>query len=299
MQFKLLAGVTAALAVAVLAALEYRAASPAHSGGVDAAAPASATGKTVRLAIVNTPVHSGLIEALADDFRKESGIKIEIYGGSDVYERARAGQADIVISHIGKSGVEEFVMEGFGTWPKTVFSNQAVIAGPKSDPAGIRGLTSAADAMKKIAGAKAPFVANALPGVIYLTDMIWEQAGRPDKTGWYLDEGIGKGKAIKRAEEKQAYVIWGAIPFLRFKEKHASDFDILVSADPLLQRVMGITLVKPEKTAGVNFAGAEAFQQYLLSPKTQARIAGHRTPGFDGQLWWPSARHNAAEGHDE
>jgi tungstate transport system substrate-binding protein len=260
---------------------------------------ARADTSVVRVAVVNTPQFSGLMDALVADFQIATGQKVVVYSGSDVYDRARAGEADMVISHYGKAGAEQFVLDGFGSWPKTVFANQAVIAGPKSDPAGIRGLASAAEAMRRIAKARAPFVANALPGVTYMTEIIWEEAGRPDKTGWYLEAGASKGKAIELAEQKEAYVIWGALPFLRYKEKHSSDFEILVNSDPLLQRVMVSIIARPEKLPGTNTAGAEAFQHYLLSPRAQAKISAFRSMGFGQQLWWPAGRHNSNEGGGE
>lgn len=259
----------------------------------------AADAKAVRIAVVNTPQFSGLMEALAADFSAKSGIHVEIYGGSDVYERARAGQADLVISHYGKSEVEHFVLDGYGTWPRMVFSNQAVIAGPKSDPAKIAGLTSASEALRRIADARAPFVANAIPGMQYIFDLVWQQAGRPSKDGWLIATDESKGRAVTLAAEKQAYVMWGALPFLRFKEKHNSQLEILVSADPILQRVMAAIVVKPEKVEGVNAQGAEQFVSYLLEAETQAKIAAFRSPGSDLQLWWPAARNNANEGHDE
>lgn len=255
--------------------------------------------KAVRVAVVNTPQFSGLMESLAADFSAKSGTHIEIYGGSDVYERARAGQADLVISHYGKSEVERFVLDGYGTWPRMVFSNQAVIAGPKSDPAKIAGLTSASEALRRIADTRAPFVANAIPGMQYIFDLAWQQAGRPSKDGWLIATDEGKGRAVTLAEEKQAYVMWGALPFLRFKQKHNSQLEILVSADPILQRVMAAIVVKPDKVEGVNAQGAEQFVSYLLEAETQAKIAAFRSPGSDLQLWWPAARNNATEGRDE
>lgn len=263
-------------------------------------AAARADDKTVRLAIVNTPKMSGLIDKLAADFEAQSGLEVAIYSGSDVYEKARAGEADLVISHYGKAGAQEFVQEGLGFWPAMVFSNQLVIGGHKSDPAGIRGLASASEAMAKIAKARAPFVANDLAGVDYLSNVLLAAAGNPDKTGWYLEHQAAKGRAVGLAEEKQGYVIWGALPFLRYLEKHpGSQMEVMVSADSVLQRVMAVIIVNPEKTPGVNKAGAEAFRDYLLAARTQAAIAAYRQAGFDGQLWWPAARHNNAHGLDE
>jgi tungstate transport system substrate-binding protein len=259
-----------------------------------APALAADASKAVRLAVVNTPSFSGLIDALIKDFEAQSGYHVEVYSGSDVYDHARAGQADIVISHYGKAPVERFVLEGYGLWPRTVFSNQAAIIGHRSDPAHIKGMTNAAQAFAAIAKAKAPFVANDLPGVKYLTEMLWQEAGAPDKAGWFLELGASKGQAVAAAEEKRGYVIFGAYPFLfRYAKKHDTEMEIMVAADPLLQRVMASIVVNEAKVPGVNTAGATALQKFLLEPKTQAAIAAFRSPGSDIQLWWPAGRNNA------
>ena len=264
-----------------------------------AGSAAHADDKVIRLVVVNTPKMSGLIDALAADFEKTGGLHVEITSGSDVYERARAGDADLVISHYGKPEVERFVLDGFGLWPRMVFSNPLVIAGHKSDPAGIRGMTSASQAFAKIAAAKAPFIANDLPGVDYLTQILWHGAGEPAKGEWYLEQQASKGRAVGLAEDNKGYVIWGALPFLRYLSKHSSEMEIMVSADPVLQRVMAAIVVNPAKVAGTNQAGAEAFVKYLLSAKTQAFVANFRSPDANVQLWWPNARSNATEGLDE
>lgn len=253
----------------------------------------------LRLAIVNTPVMSGLIDDLVADYKATGGGDVSIYGGSDVFEKARAGEADLVIAHYGKADVERFVLDGYGAWPKTVFSNQLAIIGPASDPAGIRGLTSGSEALKKIAAAKTPFAVNALPGIGYASDILWLRAGSPAKGDWFLNPGVAKGQAMKFAEEKGAYTIWGAIPFLRFKAKHDSKLELLVTGDPLFQRIMAAVAVQPAKIPGANKTAAEQFVSYLLSVRAQALIAAFRTPGSDAQLWWPAARHNANEGLDD
>lgn len=255
--------------------------------------------KTVRLAVVNTPHFSGLMESLLKDFEASSGLKVAIYSGSDVYEQARAGAADIVISHYGKAEVESFVLEGFGLWPRTVFSNQLAIIGPDTDPAKIKGMSSAVEAMRRIAQSQSPFAVNELHGVTYLSDILWEAAGQKDKGPWYLQDGVAKGKAMKFADAKQAYTIWGAMPFLRWKSKHSSNLVLLVTADSMLQRVMATVRVNPAKFPDVNAAGAETLEKYLLTPAAQAKIAAFRMAGSDEQLWWPAGRNNSADGMDE
>jgi ABC-type tungstate transport system permease subunit len=93
--------------------------------------------------------------------------------------------------------------------------------------------------------------------------------------------------------------MWGAIPFLRFKEKHASTLELLVTGDPLFQRIMAAIVVQPTKVPGAQAERAVKFVDYLLSSRAQARIASYRPQGVEHQLWWPAARHNPTEGLDE
>jgi tungstate transport system substrate-binding protein len=215
-----------------------------------------------------------------------------VTSSNDVFQRAQDGKADIVISHYGKEGLEKFVLDGYGTWPKMVFSNQAAIIGPQNDPAKIKGLSSAVLAMQRIAEAEAPFIVNSIPGIEYLENLLWQSAGNPARSSWYLDPGIEKEEVVQLAEEKQGYFLWGAYPFLRHKNNHGSKLEILVSSDPLLQRLMSAIIVNPNKIRSVNSEGAERFLNYLLDPETQAKIAAFRTPGVQQQLWWPAGRDN-------
>ncbi|WP_196895861.1 substrate-binding domain-containing protein [Aureivirga marina] len=246
----------------------------------------------IRLATVNTPDYSGLIDYLLPQFEEETGLKVELYSGSDVYLKAMEGEADLVISHFGKHGVEEFVSEGWGTWPEMVFANQAVIIGPKSDPAGIKGIKNASEALKKIAETNSIFINNAIPGVSFLADIFWDLAGNSEKGNWYLKEPVAMKNAAKLANEKNGYFIWGASPFLKYDAKEKTNLEILVAADPMFQRRMSITLVQNEKVEGVNTKGAELLRNYLLRTDTQAKIAKFRSKWSDLQLWWPAARDN-------
>lgn len=250
------------------------------------------SGPAIRLAVVITPAYSGLIRTLIDAFSRRTQMDVDVYSGSDVFRKAKSGNADLVISHYGKQGLEEFVLNGYGDWPRPVFSNQAVIIGPKDDPAGIRRVTNGATALKLIVSVNAPFVFNAGPSTTYLFDILWQAAGRPEKGAWFIDKGVSKGRAIRLAEKKHAYTIWGAYPFIKYRENNPTDLDILVSRDPLLQRIMVCVRVNADKISGINARGAAAFQDYLLHPGTQAQIAAFRSHGVDQQLWWPAGRHN-------
>ena len=157
---------------------------------------------TVRLALVNVP--DELLKPLLPEFQKETGLKAEIiYTGSDPFALGREGKADMVISHYGHEGAAPFVTAGFGLWPHPVFANQMALLGPAGDPAKIRGLTDAAEAFRRIAAGKFPFLTNNGAGSRYLEQILWASAGVREKGSWYLDlksEGE-EGRSGRRAEE--------------------------------------------------------------------------------------------------
>ena len=79
----------------------------------------------------------------------------------------------------------------------------------------MRELDDAGEAFRRIAASKSTFVLNNIDGVRYLTEILWNAAGKPDRTGWFLDEGHRKDGAIERASEMDAYSFWGLTPFVR------------------------------------------------------------------------------------
>ncbi len=247
----------------------------------------------VRLALVNVP--DELLRPLLPAFQMQTGIRAEIvYTGNDPFAVAREGKADLVISHYGHDGVRPFVSEGVGLWPHPVFANQMALLGPPGDPAHVRGLTDASEALRRIAATKSRFVVNNSAGAKYLEEMFWAGRDAPAKSDWYLDLKSQGPQAVRDAAQKGAYVIWGLPPFLRLKRQNSLDLEPLVVGDSVLQRIMVAIVVNPKKVAGVNIVGANAFQDYLIAPATQARIRAFRYPDFAQQAWWPAGRHNSA-----
>jgi len=238
----------------------------------------------VRVASVKTAVEGGLLAHLVERFEAAHPLRVQIATGSDVYVRARAGEADLVISHFGHHDAEQFVLDGRGEWPRTVFSNQMALLGPPDDPAQIRGLVDAGEAMRRIASRRSPFVLNDLDGVRYLSEILWHAAGAPDRAGWWIDDATSRGGAIERAGARGGYTLWGLTPFLRTP---TAKLEPLVLADPLLQRMLVSVVVR-----GGNADAAYAFQSFLLAPATQASIRTVEYPGANGVHWVPAGRHN-------
>ena len=269
------------------------------TGGETTGSPATQAATStslVRLSSIRTPRDGGLYDDLIPNFEQKTGYQVELTAQSEsaVYDLARDGGADVVISHYGHQSAQAFVEDGFGQWPQTVFFNQVALLGVPSDPAQVKGLSDLVEAFRRIAQTQSPFIVNDLEGGKYLTEILWNSAGRPAKEGWYLDQGLAKQDAIEAAAQQGGYVFWGLTPFLRTQQEYSVDLQPLVLGDPLLQRIIVSIAVNPDKVAGVNTEGVTAFQQYLLDPSTQARIRDFRLPGIDQQIWWPAGRNNAS-----
>jgi tungstate transport system substrate-binding protein len=239
----------------------------------------------LRVASVPTAVEGDLLPALLRDFPT----RVELSAGPDVYAAARAGRADLVVSHYGHHDCEQFVLDGLGEWPRTVFSNQMALVGPPADPARIRGLTDAAEAFERIAATKSPFVVNDLDGVRYLTEILWQCIGRPARDGWFIDQRHQRDDAMAVAARLGGYSLWGLTPFLRSHRQRPVPLEPLVLADPLLQRLLVAVVVR---VPGCNQDGARALQAHLLAPATQARIRATRYPTDEHVCWVPAGRHN-------
>jgi tungstate transport system substrate-binding protein len=260
-----------------------------------APAPQSPPSTIVRLALVRVP--EDVLAPLLPKFQAETGVAASIvYAGRDPFSVARDGKADLVISHYGHEGVEEFILGGHGLWPRAVFANQVVLLGPSEDPANVRGLSDPVEAFRRIARTKAPFVVNSSPGIKYIEDIIAEQSGERREWAQHADGANVEGPEAARAAAKlKGYVLWGLPPFIRLKQQgELAGLEPLVSGAPLFQRIMVAIVVNPSKVRSANRATAETFQRFLLNPQTQAAIETFRYPSFPHQAWFAAGRHNTS-----
>jgi tungstate transport system substrate-binding protein len=265
----------------------------ASCGGGATPAPPRA-GRDIRLHSVKTPVDSGLMGHLLSRFERESGYRVHITTAEDVYGPARAGKADVVLSHYGHVDVHQFVLSGYGEWPLMVLQNQLALVGPPADPAYVRGLNDLVEAYRSIARSQSPYVVDAIPELRYLNDIIDHAAGNPPKGAWHHDPGLTGQDAVKYAAAHQAYTLFGVTPFMVGQAQRHLEIVPLVLTDPMLLRVMATIVVSPKKVGGLNHAGALALQRHLLTSQTQAEIRDYRVPGVKEGLWWPAGRNNEA-----
>jgi len=233
-----------------------------------------------------------VLPALIADFERSSRYSVELTTSPQLYSLARAGKVDLLVSHYGHRDAEQFVMDGLGEWPRTVFSNQMALIGPPGDPARVRGVHDAGEAFRAIAATRSKFVLNdsrrrALP------DGDPVARGGPARSRRLVPRSADVGRGRDReGVAAGAYSLWGLTPFLRLRKAKELKLEPLVLADPLLQRMLVTIIVKPGAARDINTGGAGALQAHLLTPAVQAQIRTIRYPGVDAVTWVPAGRHN-------
>lgn len=240
------------------------------------------------LATTTSTQDSGLLDVLIPDFEKKTGYKVKtsaVGTGAALAIGAR-GDADVVLVH-APSLEADFMTQGNGDRRLFVMHNDFIVVGPPSDPAKIKG-KPVLDALNSLAAAQATFISRGdNSGTDVLEKSLWKQAGITPAKPWYVEAATGMGQTLQIASEKTAYTITDRATYL--SQKSHLLLDIINGGDPPLLNYYHVITVSPTKFPKVNFAGANAFADYLVHPDTQKLIASFGVDRFGQQLFFPDA----------
>lgn len=251
----------------------------AACGSSSSSSASNASGTTgpanpdVILATTTSTQDSGLLDALIPAFEKSTGYKVKTVavGTGAALKMGQQGNADVLMVH-APSQEETFMAGGYGVDRRLAAHNYFLIVGPKSDPAKIATATTAAEAFKRIATAKATFISRGDgSGTETKEKGIWKKAGIAPSGSWYLKSGQGMGATLQITSQKQGYTITDDSTFLA--NAPVLQLASLVKGDPFLLNVYHVIAVNAAKWPKVNAAGAKAFEDYVTSTAGQSLIA--------------------------
>ena len=255
-----------------------------------AAAPSFAQDKSIVVASTTSTQDSGLFEYLLPIFKQKTGIAVKVVaqGTGQALDTGRRGDADVVFVH-AKSAEEKFLAEGQGVKRYPVMYNDFVLIGPKSDPAGIKGMKDVAAALKTIKAKQASFISRGDRSGTHIAELkLWKDSGidiAKDHGPWYKAIGQGMGAALNTAGAGNAYVLSDRGTWIHFKNK--GDLAVLVEGDKRMFNQYGVMLVNPAKHPNVKKDLGQQFIDYLVSPEGQKTIANYKINGE--QLFFPNA----------
>src|SRR6476619_2301234 len=258
--------------------------------------PVLAQDKSIVVSSTTSTQDSGLFGHILPLFKQKTGIDVKVIaqGTGHALDTGRRGDADVVFVH-AKSAEEKFLAEGQGVKRYPVMYNDFVLIGPKSDPAGVKGMKDITKALQMIKDKQAPFISRGDRSGTHLAELaLWNKnAGidiEKDKGPWYKSIGQGMGAALNTASASNAYVLSDRGTWLAFKNR--GDLTISVQGDKRLFNQYGVMLVNPEKHPQVKKELGQAFIVWLISPEGQKAIADYKIGGE--QLFYPNANDPSA-----
>jgi tungstate transport system substrate-binding protein len=233
------------------------------------------TSKFILLSSTIGPIDAGIVGLLEDEFEKDTGIRVRHVGSGTgaALDIARKGNVDLALVH-AKSLEEKFVNEGFGTERIDLMYNDFVIVGPPDDPAGIKGMKMAAEALKKISEKKVTFISRGDRSGTHVAEMeLWGKAGIKPSGSWYViyEKGAtGNVPTLRYTDERNAYTVMDRATYLTLKNQ--IKLAVLVEKDEALLNYMTLIPVNPQKFPKVNYGDVMVFVKWLTSPEKGQRI---------------------------
>jgi len=246
--------------------------------------------KNIILSTTTSTQDSGLLDFLIPIFEKKTGyfVKTIAVGSGQAMAMGKKGEADVLLVH-SPAAEKQFIADGYGINRRLVMHNDFIIVGPPSDPAGIKGVKSAAEAFKKIAASGNLFASRGDNSGTHVKEIaIWKKAGLAyEGQRWYQQTGLGMGQTLAVAAEKKMYTLTDRGTYLALKKNLG--LDILVEGDAVLLNIYHVIQVNPAKWSKINAAGAKAFADFMVSKQVQRIIKTFGADKFGSPLFFPDA----------
>jgi tungstate transport system substrate-binding protein len=231
-----------------------------------------------------------LLDYLLPDFEQKAGVKVDVVavGTGQALKIGEDGNADVLLVH-ARAKEDAFMQAGHGVRREDVMYNDFVIVGPASDPAGIKGMTSATEAFQKIADTKSTFISRGDESGTNTKELsVWKALGMEPSGDWYVSAGQGMGAVLTMADEQQAYTLSDRATYLAMTQQ-GLDLEILVEGDKILFNPYGVIAVNPAKNPQIKAELANQFIDWIISVPTQKKIAQFGKEQFGQPLFVPDS----------
>ncbi len=241
----------------------------------------------ILLASTTSTDNSGLFGAVLPIFEEQTGIGVDVIaaGTGNAIALGAKGDVDIILVH-ARTLEDAFVADGYGVNRRDVMHNDFIILGPASDPAGIKGMADAGEALKKVASTKSIFVSRGDNSGTHVKELsLWDSVSIKPEGAWYREAGQGMGAVITMTDDMQGYTIADRGTYIAMKD--SIDLSVVVEGDSRLFNPYGIIAVNPSVYPHVKYEAAMQLVAFFTSITGQQAIKDFTKGGE--QLFYPDA----------
>ncbi len=245
--------------------------------GLLGVAGAQAAPTTLRLAAANTAAETGLIDRLVREFEAlhpDIVVQVDVAGGWVVLDRARAGLADAVITHL-PTHERLFIAEGYGLSRTLIMSNDFALLGPADDPLGLRRERDLMRSLRALAEAEVELmVPGERSGTYQKLAELWTLAGvKPTWIG-FESTGASSASTLLTASAMGAYAFADMGTYLAHRPQLQNRLVPLYRDHEALRNFYSILVVNPARIPSANREAAERLRHFLASDRIQSLIQG-------------------------
>ncbi|NLW68536.1 MAG: solute-binding protein [Bacteriovoracaceae bacterium] len=247
---------------------------------------------TLLMATTTSTDNTGLLEYLAPEFKKDTGIELLWVAVGTGAALALGENCDVSVLMVHAPDAEkEFLAKGYGTERTQIMYNDYIVIGPKDDPAKVKG-KSVMESLKAIEKQKARFASRGDNSGTHKAELdLWKQAGikTPDRESWYLATGQGMINTINIAAEQNAYTMTDRGTYIKYEANFKGNppLVILVEGEKELRNQYSVIPVNPKRCPTAKYELAREFAQWMASEKGQRLVAEFKLMGK--QLFYPNA----------
>lgn len=236
--------------------------------------------RVLKLATTTSTMNSGLLDFVLPAFEKKYGIKVHVIavGTGKALKLAENGDVDLVMVHA--PGAEKvFTDKGHGVNRRPFMKNDFVIAGPPSDPAGLKKAAALGQALMLLKNnPSAVFISRGDDSGTHKKELnLWGLVSGPPLSPGYLEIGQGMEAALRMADEKGAYTLTDRGTYLALKKN--LKLDIAFEGSPDLDNQYSVIAVNPARWPRSNYMDSMLLIAWLTSPEAQTMIGSYRVGG--------------------
>ncbi|MEE9391760.1 MAG: substrate-binding domain-containing protein [Planctomycetota bacterium] len=234
--------------------------------------------KILRIAITTSMRDSGIADQLIPLFEKSESCEVIVLavGTGAALKLGANGDVDAVFAH-SREAEEAFVAAGHGLGRRAVMQSDFLIAGPKNDPAGVKGM-KVADALRRICQQGARFISRGDDSGTHKREaQLWKLVDGYSPWSEYIESGRGMGATAEMAHELRCYLLIDRGTFARVANR--LDLVELVSGGANLINPYSVIRVNPDRRPAAGVKLAEKFAEFLIGPEAQDIIRNYEVGG--------------------